>query len=75
MTDEEKTTNMEERIAKIEGILEQINERLNHFGTEMGDLRKYVETELRGKADKWEIRIWFIILIAVMSVLTSLILG
>jgi predicted nuclease with TOPRIM domain len=45
MTDEEKTTNMEERIAKIEGILEQINERLNHFGAEMGDLRK----EMNGK--------------------------
>jgi archaellum component FlaC len=45
MTDEEKTTNMEERIAKIEGILEQINERLNHFGTELGDLRK----EMNGK--------------------------
>ena len=73
---------MEERIARIEGILEQMNERLNHFGTEMGDLRtemdnlrKYVETELRSKADKWEIRIWFIILIAVISVSTSLILG
>ena len=40
MTGEEKTTNMEERIAKIEGILEQINERLNHFGAELSDLRK-----------------------------------
>ena len=40
MTDEEKTVRMEERIAKIEGILEQINERLNHFGAELGDLRK-----------------------------------
>ena len=40
MTDEEKTARLEERIAKIEGILEQINERLNHFGAELGDLRK-----------------------------------
>ena len=40
MTDKEKTARMEERIARIEGILEQINERLNHFGAEPGDLRK-----------------------------------
>lgn len=48
---------MEERIAKIEGIMEQMNERLNH-----------VEADLKNKADKWEIRIWFLIVVLLMTV-------
>lgn len=48
---------MEERVAKIEGILSQMNERLNH-----------VEANLRNKADKWEIRIWFVILLVLMTI-------
>lgn len=48
---------LEERTARIEGILSQINERLNH-----------VEAEMRNKADKWEIRIWFLIIVLLMTV-------
>lgn len=60
---------MEERIARIEGILEglreQTRERLNHLEADMRDIR----AELRTKADKWEIRIWFLVLLAVMTLL------
>jgi hypothetical protein len=31
---------LEERMAKIEGIIGQISERLNHIDTEIGELRK-----------------------------------
>jgi hypothetical protein len=39
---------MEERVAKIEGILEQMDKRLNHLESEIGDLRVYVESEIKG---------------------------
>lgn len=48
---------LEGRVARIEGILSQINERLNH-----------VEAELRNKADRWEIRIWFLVIVPLMTV-------
>lgn len=48
---------MEERVARIEGILSQINERLNH-----------VKAELRNKADKWEIRTWFLVIVLLITV-------
>jgi hypothetical protein len=37
----------EERVAKIEGILEQMDKRLNHLESEIRDLRVYVESEIR----------------------------
>jgi C4-type Zn-finger protein len=59
-----------ERIAKVEGILEQINKRLNHLEAELHDLR----AELRNKVDKWEMRIWFIIPMAFISIWSWIIL-
>ncbi len=38
---------MEERVARIEGILEQMDKRLNHLESEIRDLRAYVESEIR----------------------------
>jgi chromosome segregation ATPase len=38
---------MEERVASIEGILEQMDKRLNHMETEVRELRIYVEAEIR----------------------------
>ncbi len=55
---------LEERIAKIEGILSQMDKRLNHVETEIGGLRD----ELRNKADNWEIRIWFLVIVLLMTV-------
>lgn len=61
---------LEERMARIEGILEQMERRLNHLETELLDLRG----ELRNKVDKGEIRIWFIILMAFISMWSWMIL-
>jgi archaellum component FlaC len=38
---------VEERVAKIEGIVEQMNERLNHIETDLGDLREEMKSEIR----------------------------
>lgn len=50
-----QNTSIEERMAKIEGAFNQVTERLNH-----------IETQLRDKVDKWEVRIWFIIIMALL---------
>lgn len=54
---------LEERVARVEGILSQMDKRLNHIETEIGGLRD----ELRNKADKWEIRIWFLVIVLLMT--------
>jgi uncharacterized coiled-coil protein SlyX len=45
---------LEERVAKIEGIIEQMNERLNHIETDLRDIRLDLST-LREET-KFEIR-------------------
>jgi len=50
-----QNTSIEERMGKIEGAFNQVTERLNH-----------IETQLRDKVDKWEVRIWFIIIMALL---------
>lgn len=59
-----------ERMAKVEATLEQMDKRLNHLETELLDLRG----ELRNKVDKWEMRIWFVILMAFISMWSWMIL-
>jgi predicted nucleic acid-binding Zn-ribbon protein len=41
-------SSLEERVARIEGILEQVDKRLNHLESEIRDLRAYVEGEIKG---------------------------
>jgi predicted nucleic acid-binding Zn-ribbon protein len=56
-----KVTQLEERIARIEGIMEQMSERLNHIDTEISELRKHIDSEigeLRG-SDRWIIGLLF----------------
>jgi peptidoglycan hydrolase CwlO-like protein len=38
---------LEERVARIEGILERMDKRLNHLESEIRDLRVYVESEIK----------------------------
>jgi predicted nuclease with TOPRIM domain len=38
---------VEERVAKIEGIVEQMNERLNHIESDLSTLREEMKTEIR----------------------------
>lgn len=52
---------LEERTSRLEGIVEQINERLGSIDAGQGDIRaelRDLRTELRTKADKWEARLW-----------------
>ncbi|RKY03833.1 hypothetical protein DRP77_05325, partial [Candidatus Poribacteria bacterium] len=39
---------LEERTARLEGIMEQINQRLSHLELEMGELRNWMKSELDG---------------------------
>jgi predicted nucleic acid-binding Zn-ribbon protein len=41
-------SSLEERVARIEGILEQMDKRLNHLENEIRDLRAYFEGEIKG---------------------------
>ena len=38
---------MEERVARIEGIVEQMDKRLNHIESEIRDLRSEMRSEIR----------------------------
>jgi predicted nuclease with TOPRIM domain len=40
-------SSLEERVARIEGILEQMDKRLNHLESEIRNLRVYVESEFK----------------------------
>jgi hypothetical protein len=55
---------IEERVANIEGMLSQMDRRLNHLETEISELRNDIKT----KADKWEIRIWFFIILLLLTI-------
>ena len=48
-------------MAKVEGILEEVRMRLNHVEARLDHV-------IANKADKWEIRIWFLILIVLITV-------
>ena len=38
---------MEERVARIEGILEQVDKRLDHLESKVGELRSEMRSEIR----------------------------
>jgi len=48
---------LEERMARIEGIMEQMNERLNHIDAEIGELRR---------TDRWIIGLLFFIWVTII---------
>ena len=41
-----RAVSLEERVARIEGILEQVDKRLNHLESEMRELRSEVRSEI-----------------------------
>jgi hypothetical protein len=43
-----ESSSLEERVARIEGILERMDKRLNHLESEIRDLRAYFESEIKG---------------------------
>jgi prefoldin subunit 5 len=42
------SSSLEERVARIEGIVEQMDKRLNHIESEIRDLRNEMSDEIRG---------------------------
>jgi hypothetical protein len=58
-------SNLEERVAKVEGILEQMDKRLNHIESELGDLRKGLDSRFY-----WllgiQISMWVTIILAIL---------
>ena len=54
-----------ERISKVEGILEQINER-------MGNLEVQISRMLEQKADKSEVRLLFVATLTLLVAITGL---
>jgi predicted nuclease with TOPRIM domain len=73
---------LEERVAKIEGILEQINERLNHLESNMINLNKRIDSlnvSLNKRIDslfKWLIGLilgmWTTIMITLIPILLKI---
>ena len=59
---------MEERIAKVEGILEEVRVRLNHVEDRLNIIETRLDNIMASKAGKWGIRIWFLIIVILMSV-------
>jgi tetrahydromethanopterin S-methyltransferase subunit B len=67
---------LEERVARIEGILEQMNKRLNNFENELGGLRNHTESglnELRRNLNNRfsrllgvQISMWITIILAIL---------
>ena len=55
---------VEERVSRLEGVLEQMNERLGR-----------VELDLRNKVDKWEFRLWAGLVLALLAALFGAVLS
>ncbi len=53
--------NLEERVAKIEGILEQMDKRLNHIESEVRDLRNELYREIRDLRKALDYRFYWLL--------------
>lgn len=47
MIREAESSALEERMAKLEGLVEQMNQRLNHLEAEIAQLRREIQTDFR----------------------------
>jgi tetrahydromethanopterin S-methyltransferase subunit B len=60
---------LEERVAKIEGIVEQMNERLNHIETDLRDLREDLTKKIESNF-RWTVGLmltmWVTIILAII---------
>lgn len=72
---------MEERIARLEGRTEEISKRIDDLRNDMNhrfsEISKRID-DLRGDMNhrfshmEWEVRVWFIVLIVLITILTFL---
>jgi predicted RNase H-like nuclease (RuvC/YqgF family) len=58
---ENMVSNLEERVAKIEGILEQMDKRLNHLESEVRDLRNELYREIRDLRKALDYRFYWLL--------------
>jgi tetrahydromethanopterin S-methyltransferase subunit B len=60
---------IEERVAKIEGTIEQMNERLNHIETDLRDLRENLTKKIESNF-RWTIGLmitmWITIILTIV---------
>jgi len=61
--------NAEQKVSKFEGILDQMNIRLDGVERRLDHFEIRFDQLMAQKADKWEIRIWFIVLMAFIAIL------
>jgi predicted RNase H-like nuclease (RuvC/YqgF family) len=54
-------SSLEERVAKIEGILEQMDRRLNHLESEVRDLRNELYREIRDLRKALDYRFYWLL--------------
>jgi predicted RNase H-like nuclease (RuvC/YqgF family) len=54
-------SSLEERVAKIEGILEQMDRRLNHLESEVRDLRSELCREIRDLRKALDYRFYWLL--------------
>ena len=65
----------EERVSRLEGIIEQINERLGSIKSRLGLIERNISMLMDRKADKTEVRFLFGITITLICVLIGLVGG
>mgnify|MGYP001031332543 CR=1 FL=1 len=61
--------NAEQKVSKFEGALEQMNIRLDGVERRLDHFETRFDQVMASKADKWEIRIWFIVLMTLIAIL------
>ncbi len=62
----------EERVSRLEGIIEQINERLGSIEARLGLIERNTSTIMDRKADKTEVRLVLVTMVALFSVVFGL---
>ena len=63
---------LEERVSRLEGVVEQINERLADIQAQLEGIRADLRDLRAQKADKWELRLWAVTILAFQAVLAGL---
>jgi hypothetical protein len=61
---------VEERVARVEGRVEEVSKRIDDLRNDMH--HRFEGVDKRFNDLKWEVRIWFIVLIALITVFTFL---
>ena len=62
----------EERVSRLEGIIEQINERLGSIESRLGLIERNTSMIMDRKADKTEVRLVLVTMVALFSVVFGL---